>query len=179
MGRTIRHHNTNAFEWASRNEGLGHCALTQLHPLHDNAKMDTPAIDLSPLRKALALLVEALAFWKAQPEGAPLKPHLRSSVIQSFEFTYELSVRLLRRVLIERSESADRVADLSFNDLLRAAADAGLMPDAARWREWREMRNATSHAYDEAKAQAVALRACAFVTDAAALLQALEASLAR
>ena len=179
MGRTIRRHNTNAFEWASGNEGLGHCALTQLHPHHDNAKMDTPAIDLSPLRKALALLIEALAFWDAQPEGAPLKPHLRSSVIQSFEFTYELSVRLLRRVLIERSESADRVADLSFNDLLRAAADAGLMPDPALWREWREMRNATSHAYDEAKAQAVALRACAFATDAAALLQALEASLAR
>ena len=102
------------------------------------------------------MLTEALAFWAAQPDGAPLKPHLRSAVIQSFEFTYELSVRLLRRVLIERSESADRVADLSFNDLLRAAADAGLLADAPRWREWREMRNATSHAYDEARAQAVA-----------------------
>lgn len=140
--------------------------------------MDTPAIDLSPLRKAHALLVEALSFWNAQPERAPLKPHLRSSVIQSFEFTYELSVRLLRRVLIERAEFADRVADLSFNDLLRAAADAGLMPDAARWREWREMRNATSHAYDEAKAQAVAQRAADFAVDAAALLDALEASVA-
>lgn len=141
--------------------------------------MSSPTIDLSPLRKALALLTEALAFWAAQPDGTALKPHLRSAVIQSFEFSYELSVRLLRRVLIERSESADRVVDLSFNDLLRAAADAGLLADAPRWREWREMRNATSHAYDEARAQAVAQRAAAFAEDAVTLLGALEASLAQ
>ena len=140
--------------------------------------MHSPPIDLSPLRKALALLNEALQFWNDLPDGAPLKPHLRSAVIQSFEFSYELSVRLLRRVLVERSESSDRVSDLSFNDVLRSAADAALMPDATRWREWREMRNATSHAYDEVKAQAVAAGAAAFALDAAALLAALEASLA-
>ncbi len=141
--------------------------------------MTPPTIDLAPLRRAIALLNEALVFWAEQPDGAPLKPHLRSAVIQSFEFSYELSMRLLRRVLIERSESADRVADLSFNDLLRGAADAGLIPDPSPWREWREMRNATSHAYDEAKAQAVVLRAGAFAADAAALLGVLETSLAR
>ena len=153
-------------------------SLTVTRGFRDNAAMKNPTIDVSPLRKALAMLSEALVFWNSQPEGTPLKPHLRSAVIQSFEFTYELSVRLLRRVLIERAEAADRVADLSFNDLLRGAADAGLMADAAPWREWREMRNATSHAYDEAKAQALAVRASAFAADAAALLAALEASLA-
>jgi nucleotidyltransferase substrate binding protein (TIGR01987 family) len=142
-------------------------------------RMSSPTIDLAPLRNALALLNEALVFWADQPEGAPLKPHLRSAVIQSFEFTYELSLRTMRRVLIERAASADRVAELSFNDLLRAAADAGLMPDATAWREWREMRNATSHAYDAVKAQAVASRAGAFATEAAALLRSLEARLAQ
>ncbi len=140
--------------------------------------MSSRPIDLSPLRKALAMLNEALTFWDAQPDAAPLKPHLRSAVIQSFEFTYELSVRLLRRVLVERAESADRVADISFNDLLRSAADAGLVPEPARWREWREMRNSTSHAYNEVKAQAVAVRSAAFSVDASALLDRLEASLA-
>ncbi len=140
--------------------------------------MTPPMIDLTPLRKALAMLNEALTFWHAQPEGTALKPHLRSAVIQSFEFSYELSVRLMRRVLMERAESADRVADISFNDLLRSAADAGLLPDAMRWREWREMRNATSHAYDEAIAQAVAGRAVAFAKDAEVLLGTLGASLA-
>lgn len=121
---------------------------------------------------------EALVFWNAQPEGTPLKPHLRSAVIQSFELAHDLSVRLLRRVLIERAGAADRVADLLFNDLLRGASDAELMFDAALWREWREMRNATNPAYDEAKAQALAARASVFAAEAAALLAALEASLA-
>ena len=140
--------------------------------------MNSPAIDLSSLRKALAMLSEALAFWRGLPDGAPLKPHLRSAVIQSFEFSYELSLRLLRRVLMERSGSPPQVAELSFADLLRAAADAGLVSDPQVWREWRELRNATRHAYHEAKAQAVAERAAGFGADAAALLFALEASLA-
>jgi nucleotidyltransferase substrate binding protein (TIGR01987 family) len=153
-------------------------ALTLKGSLPDPPVVNLPTIDLSPLRKALALLSEALMFLGEQPDGAALKPQLRSSVTRSFEFSYELSMRLLRRVLIERAESADRVTDLSFNDLLRVAADAGLMPDAGRWREWREIRNATSHAYDEAKAQALAARTGAFHVDAAALLAAMEASLA-
>jgi len=139
--------------------------------------MNPPAIDLSPLRKALGWLAEALMLWHAQPVGTVLKPHLRSAVIQSFEFSYELSLRSLRRVLVERAASEDRVADLSFNDLLRNAADAGLLPDPGAWRIWRELRNATSHAYNVAKAERVALGAERFCADAQALLTALEASL--
>ena len=140
--------------------------------------MSAPAIDLTALRKALAQLGEALSFWQAQAPDSALKPHLRSAVIQSFEYSYELSVRMLRRVLIERSEAAGLIADLSFNDLLRKAADAGLIGNPALWRNWREMRNATNHAYDEAKAVAVASGAAGFSADAAALLAALEKSLA-
>lgn len=130
------------------------------------------------MRKALAQLQEAIGFWRGLSADSALKPHLRSAVIQSFEFTYELSVRMLRRVLIERSEAADLVADLAFNDLLRKAADAGLIADPQPWRDWREMRNATSHAYDETKANQVATGAIRFAQDASALLGALEADLA-
>ena len=136
-------------------------------------------IDLSSLVNALAQLQEALRFWQELPQGAALKPHLRSAVIQSFEFTYELSVRMLRRVLIERSEAAALVKDLSFNDLLRKAADAGLLLDAQSWRQWREMRNATSHTYDEAKAAEVAAGVESFAAGAAHLLTSLQKSLAR
>ena len=134
------------------------------------------AIDLAPLRNALAVLVEAQQFWQAEPQQSVLRRHLRSAVIQSFEFTYELSVRNLRRVLIERAASADSLIDLSFADLLRRAADAGLLSDPIAWRQWRELRNMTSHAYDEAIAQEVAARAGAFATQAAALLAAMESA---
>ena len=136
--------------------------------------MVATSIDTGPLRRALAMLREALDFWHQQADGTPLKPHLRSAVIQSFEFSYELSVRLLRRVLIERATAAPDVTDLSFNEILRSAADAGLLAEPLRWREWRELRNATSHAYDEDTAQAVAGQAPAFLVDGEALLLQLE-----
>lgn len=140
----------------------------------DNRGMERPAIDLSALRKALSVLTEALGLWHAEPVGTVLKPHLRSAVIQSFEFSYELCLRSLRRVLIERAGSADLVTDLSFNDLLRSAADAGLLPEPGAWRVWRELRNATSHAYNETRAEQVAQDAESFCIDALALLAALE-----
>lgn len=141
--------------------------------------MTAKSIDLSSLVKALAQLQEALRFWHELPQGVALKPHLRLAVIQSFEFTYELSVRMLRRVLIERSEAADLVIELSFNDLLRKAADAGLVAEPSLWRQWREMRNATSHTYDEAKAAEVAAGVDQFAEGAVALLAELEKSLGR
>ena len=136
-----------------------------------------PPIDLTPLRQALAQLEEALRFWREQPPDAPLARHLRAAVIQAFEFSYELSVRLLRRVLMERAAAQQQVADLSFNDMLRRASDAGLLADPLAWRRWREMRNAPSHTYDEARAEAVAQAVAGFVPEARRLLQALERGL--
>lgn len=137
--------------------------------------MSRSSIDLTSPRKALAQLSEALAFWHGCAEGDALKPHLRSAVIQSFEFTYELAVRSTRRVLIERAESADLVNDLSFNDLLHRALDAGLPMQLDTWRHWRDLRNATSQAYDEDRANEVALAAADFAADVGLLLKALEA----
>ena len=54
--------------------------------------MNSSPIDLSPLRKALATLAEASRFWVAEPASSPLKPHLRSAVVRSYKFTYELSI---------------------------------------------------------------------------------------
>lgn len=139
--------------------------------------MNPSPIDLSFLRLALAQLDEALRFWHAQAEGAPLKRHLRAAVIQAFEFSYELAMRTLRRVLVERVVSQSAVVDLSFNDMLRKAADAGLLKETLLWRHWRELRNSTSHTYDEDKAQEVADQMPKFLKDAQHLLARLEQEL--
>ena len=131
-----------------------------------NGRMEPIRIDLTPLRKALALLHDALRYWNAEPAESGLKPHLRSAVIQSFEFTNEFSIKALRRVLIERSLSEAQVVDLSFNDLLRLGADAGLLSDPLAWRRWREMRNSTSHTYDESVALQVVAEIPAFLQEA-------------
>mgnify|MGYP006217407835 CR=1 FL=1 len=135
-----------------------------------------PPIDLTSLDKATRALHGAIGYWQAEPDGSGRKPHLRAGVIQAFEFSYELCMRFLRRVLIERALSADLVQDLSFNDLLRQGADAGLLPDPLQWRRWRELRNRTSHSYDEEQAQAIAAETPAFLRDARALLDRLQAA---
>jgi len=137
-----------------------------------------PVIDLAPLRKALDALEGALHYWQIEPDDSERKPHLRAGVIQSFEFSYELAVRSLRRVLMERAIAAPPVADLSFNDLLRAAADADLLPDAMTWRRWRDWRNRTGHSYDEAQAQAIAEAAQAFLAEARPLQERLQRAVA-
>lgn len=139
--------------------------------------MSEARISLQPLRKALDALASARHYWLAEAEDSGRKPHLRAGVVQSFEFSYELSVRLLRRVLMERAAVAPQVADLSFNDLLRSGADAGLLPDALTWRRWRDLRNRTIHAYDEAQAQFIAEATAAFLPEAQSLLNALERAL--
>lgn len=137
--------------------------------------MQAASIDLTSLAKALAQLREAITFWQACAPSDPLKPHLRSAVIQSFEFSYELAIRVVRRVLVERAASADLVHNISFSDLLRAALDAGLPMPIDPWRRWRDMRNATSHAYDETRAIEVATATPGFLMDAEKLLLSLQA----
>lgn len=131
--------------------------------------MVTPPIDLTTLHKAIEALSGAIHFWETESEATGRKPHLRAGVIQSFEFTYELAIRQLRRVLIERAISAETVTDLSFNDLLRAGADAGLLPEPLGWRRWRELRNRTSHSYDELQAQEIAQEVRLFLAHVQAL----------
>jgi len=140
--------------------------------------MPLSPIDLTPLRRALDALAGALHYWQAEPDGSGRKPHLRAGVIQSFECSDELSMRLLRRVLIERALAAPLVADLSFNDLLRTAADAGLIDAPLASRRWRDWRNRTSHGDNEAQAQAIAEAARDFLADAQTLLQRLGDALA-
>jgi len=125
-------------------------------------------------------MASAQRYWLEEAEDSGRKPHLRAGLVQSFGFSHELAIRSLRRVLIERAAVAAQVTDLSFNDLLRAGADAGLLDDALGSRRWRELRNRTSHAYDAAQAQAqqIAKASAAFLPEAHALLQRLEAELA-
>ena len=51
---------------------------------------------------------------------------------------------------IERAFIVDDVNKLSFNEMVRTAMQLNLLKsDLAKWTEFREMRNLTSHTYDE------------------------------
>jgi nucleotidyltransferase substrate binding protein (TIGR01987 family) len=62
----------------------------------------------------------------------------------------------------------------NFRDVLRIAAEKGLITDVSVWFAYRQMRNITAHTYDHQNAQQVYEGTQAFMLDARLLLARLE-----
>lgn len=124
-------------------------------------------LDLSSFQKALASLGRAIA----RSEQAPADEELRDAVIQRFEFTFELAWKTLKRQLEQEVAEPASVDRLSFHDLLREAAERGLVGDVEAWMEYRRQRNITAHTYDGDKARSVHRTALQFFPDARALCE--------
>ena len=142
--------------------------------------MNTGVLDLQPMRRAISSVEDGLALlgrgdWVEAPSEA-LVNTLRAGVIQSFEFTYELCVKMLKRRLRLDFESRSVVDAASFKDLIRMAGERGLISSVETWFQFRDLRNETVHTYNLAKAEQVAAAIPAFVGEAKFLLARLEAS---
>ena len=115
-------------------------------------------LDLTSLDNAAAQLEEALSLYYSDvaSEDPRLKRHLRAAVIQAFEFTYELSFKMLKRYLRLASANPAEINKFVFNDVIREACRQGLLKsELSEWMEFRRQRGTTSHTYDEEKAQEV------------------------
>ena len=134
------------------------------------------ALQLESLEKAIASLQEAIEFScsKMAKEDNRLFRQFRNSVIQCFEFTYELSWKMLKRRLELDAPTPSNIDELNYNDLMREAAVRGLIQDPVLWMEYRKERNITSHAYNERMAQEVYEAAMKFFKDASELLKVLQ-----
>jgi nucleotidyltransferase substrate binding protein (TIGR01987 family) len=136
------------------------------------------ALDLTALHSAIGSLDDGLtvvsdaAWFNAQ--DIKVRNTLVAGVIQNFEFVYEIGIKMLRRQLEAESDSPADIDQASFRDLLRIAAEKGLIDDVEAWFSFRQMRNITAHTYDHAKAQQVYAGTQAFLTHARALLARLE-----
>ena len=131
-------------------------------------------LDFSPLAREVARLDEGLARHHAQPADE----QLRDGLIQRFEFTYDIAHKLLRRALEAGAANPEELDRMTFPALIRTGFEQGLVAgDWPQWRLYREMRNITSHTYDEAKALQVAAAIPDFLGEARELLRRLEASL--
>ena len=115
-------------------------------------------LDLSSFEKAHATLVDVLAVDSTDPVVQIL---WRDAMIQRFEYTYEIACKMLRRHLESANHSSANIDELPFRDLIRVGAEAGLIRSPEKWFQFREMRNITSHAYDESKA----IRICAIIPE--------------
>lgn len=132
-------------------------------------------LDLTPLSNAITRLDEGLRRHAEAPEDG----QLRDGLIQRFEFTYELSHRMLKRYLRQVSASPDQFDAMPFQELIRTGSEQGLLRGGwPGWRRFRDMRARTSHAYDAGMAAQVVAGIPEFLEEAIFLREALRARLA-
>ena len=134
-------------------------------------------LDLEALEKAIGKLEKSIEYSKS--ESAKKDPEIfeqfRNSVIQCYEFTYELCWKMLKRRVEADAADAALIDRMSYKDLIRTGAERGFIANPIVWFTYREDRNLTSHTYDEIIAERVYVRALAFLTDAKKLLEKLKA----
>lgn len=126
----------------------------------------SPKLDLSSLIQALASLKKALV----RAQAAPSDDELRDACIQRFEYTYELSFKMLHRYLEMTSANPQEVDAYAFRDVIRVGAEKDLIRVVEVWFDYRKARNQTSHAYDREEAEEVYAMIPAFALDAEDLL---------
>ncbi len=120
-------------------------------------------LDILPLQKAIARLQEGLARYQQDISDT----QIRDGLIQRFEFTYEISHKMLKRFLEQSSASPEQFDVMPFSDLIRSANEKGLLiGDWPTWRTYRDMRSKTSHTYDEDIALQVVAGIPQFLTEA-------------
>ena len=120
-------------------------------------------LELSPLANAIARLDEG---WAAYDRDRS-QTLIRDGLIQRFEFTYEISHKILKRYLEKSSPNPEEYDSISFQDLIRTANERGLLlGDWSRWKLYREMRSRTSHTYHEDIALEVVKGIPAFLAEA-------------
>ena len=115
-------------------------------------------LDLTPLDDAIAQLEEAIEYHGSDlAAGDPaLRLHLRAAAIQAFEFTYELSFKMVKRHLEQVSPNPAELDEMSFKAIMREAFRRGLVPsEVSIWDKYRKLRGTTSHTYNAGKAQMV------------------------
>ena len=129
-------------------------------------------LDLSHLIKAIDRLDEGIARYQTDTSDT----QIRDGLIQRFEFTYEISHKMLKCYLEMASAASEQFDSMPFQDLIRSSNEQGLLlSEWPRWRTFRDVRSKTSHTYDEAKALEVVAEIPAFLEEASFLRDQLKA----
>jgi len=127
------------------------------------------SLDFSSFANAITQLEKSLSYAHSPlAKGNPgLAEQLRNSVIQCFEFTYELSHKMLKRYLESTAANPDSIDLASFQSLIRLGNEKQLLrSDWSRWKAYRQARTDSSHTYDQQKAEAVFAIAPDFLDEA-------------
>ena len=130
-------------------------------------------LDYSSLVNAVAQLQKSFDYLHSDlgQNDPDLREQFRAATIQAFEFSYELAVKMIRRQLALIVANPDELREVDFADLMRDAADAGIVRDALSYIRYREMRNRTSHTYNAARAEETVAALDEFLCDMRLLVE--------
>lgn len=106
-------------------------------------------LNIEPLQKAFHSLTRGME--RAKKDLTDLE--VRDGCIQRFEYTYELSIKLIKRYIEKENPISENVDQMNFRDLLRLSAEIGLIKNVQDWFVFREAHNNTSYNYDEGNAK--------------------------
>jgi len=127
--------------------------------------------DYTSLEKAYKKLGDILERFKKEENDEAV----RDSVIQRFEFTYSITLKTIRKYFIDKAFVIEDVNQMSFNDMIRTANELNILQsNLETWTTFREMRNLTSHTYDEVIAKKVLSIVPSFYNEISWLLNALK-----
>ena len=133
--------------------------------------MNTKNLDLSVLTNALNRLIEGNDRYLKDINDS----QIRDGLIQRYEFTYEISHKILKRHLELKSPNPEVFDSMAFSDLIRTGNEQSLLKnDWTKWKIFREMRSKSSHTYDEKIAKEVVSIIPDFIDEAKFLLAQLE-----
>ena len=134
-------------------------------------------LDFSSLKQALSSLVSALEITQSErfkTLDESWQQTLISGVIQNFEFSFELSWKMLKRQLKLELPNSSELDGMSYKELIRTGHERGLLSEPEAWFDYRFLRNITSHTYNKEKATQVYEGACSFPEHGLLLLTRLE-----
>jgi nucleotidyltransferase substrate binding protein (TIGR01987 family) len=132
-------------------------------------------LDFTSLRDSLAALEKSLGFlYSDMAKDTGLREQFRNSAIQCFEFTHEVAFKMLKRQLEQMAADPAGIDAMTYMDIVRSGAEAGLVQNVDRYKIYREKRNITSHTYDGNKAEGIVAVLGEFRDDIRYLLAELE-----
>ena len=130
----------------------------------------TEKLILEPFENALKSLEFALSSYNADGEE-----FTRDACVKRFEYTYELSHKMLKRHLELTTANPSEIDTLSFQGLIRLGYEKEILKNSwDKWKIYRENRNSTSHGYKEETAIAIVNGLDIFIEEAQYLLDKLK-----
>jgi len=113
-------------------------------------------LDVTALRHAIGALEKSMAYLRSDlARDRELRDQFRAASIQGFESTYEVAHKMIKRQLEQIAASPSLVDSMTYMQLIRSAAESGLIADVSRFKDYRDERNITGHTYNPAKAEEI------------------------